>query len=403
MRKHGRVRVYVSHQVSQKTREKKNGLSFSLRVKQTASINMLLTNPIEEDVFERTNENEEEERACEKERSRRRLNNGDSDEDDDSGDSEENGTDETSSSSSSSSSFAFLFNEKERQLRPILVETMAFFSNSRIPLTICEEILSLQKFEKIGQVKTSGVGERNDFLSDDFDGQRNRTCDIFYQEETKIALVRCKYDVPVENATRWAETLVKCLFPDLSERLISLRKVFVVTSFVSSYADDTDVDENSFGSSTRFAVQYVGNEAYKAIASSNATPDSCKKKPLSVGRAVVGTEAALFNRLNQMTSAELSSRTKIALLTCPDERSFSGTADDIIDARALKNVLDVLRENFLDREDDDEWCKILRSVDETALNEWARRGGGRHRHHLQLNDATSFATSFNVADDNLFC
>lgn len=360
---------------------------------------MLLTNPIEEDVFERTNENEEEERACEKERSRRRLS-GDDDEDVDNGDSEENGNDETSSSSSSFS-FAFLFIEKERQLRPILVDTMAFFSNSRIPLTICEEILSLQKFEKIGQVKTSGVGERNDFLSDNFDGKRNRTCDIFYQEETRIALVRCKYDVPVENATRWAETVVKCLFPDLSERLISPRKVFVVTSFVSSYADDTDVDENSFGSSTRFAVQYVGNEAYKAIASSYATPDYSKKKPLSVGRAVVGTEAALFNRLNQMTSAEKPPRTKIALLTCPDERSFSGTADDIIDARALKNVLDVLRENFLDR-DDDEWCKMLRSVDETALNEWARRGG-RQRHHFQLNDATSFATSFNVADDNLFC
>ena len=43
----------------------------------------------------------------------------------------------------------------------------------------------------------------------------------------------------------------------------TLQNAFVVTSFVSSFADDTDVDgravadENSFGSS-RFAVQYVG-------------------------------------------------------------------------------------------------------------------------------------------------
>ena len=34
---------------------------------------MLLTNPIEEDAFERTNENEDEEKVCEKERARRRL------------------------------------------------------------------------------------------------------------------------------------------------------------------------------------------------------------------------------------------------------------------------------------------------------------------------------------------
>ena len=163
---------------------------------------MLLTNPIEEDVFERTNENEDEEKVCEKERARRRL------------------LLEESSSSSSAAKVAFAFlspksssfgkTEEEK-----VIETIAFFSNSRVPLTMCEEILSLfkkknKKFEKIGHVKVSGVSERNDCLSDDFDdddfddentrNETTRTCDVYYQRETKIALVKCAYDVPVENA-----------------------------------------------------------------------------------------------------------------------------------------------------------------------------------------------------------
>ncbi len=380
---------------------------------------MLLTNPIEEDVFERTNENEDEEKVCEKERARRRLL-----------------LEESSSSSSSGSAkvaFAFLSPKSSSsslgKTEEKVIETIAFFSNSRVPLTMCEEILSLfkkknKKFEKIGHVKVSGVSERNDCLSDDFDDDdfddentRNetpRTCDVYYQEETKIALVKCTYDVPVENATRWAETVLKSLFPDdddegrmRSRQTSPLRKAFVVTSFVSSYADDTDADENGFGDSARFAVQYVGNEAYTTYSNTKTRKNSTNKKPLSVGRAVVGAEAALFNRLNQMAndgkSAERT-RTKIALLTCPDERSFSGTADDIIDVRALKNIVDVLREDFDDdenTEEKDEWSELLRSVDETALNEWARKGGRhRNRHHLQR-DATNSSISF-VADDNLF-
>ena len=366
---------------------------------------MLLTNPIEEDAFERTNENEDEEKACEKERARRRL-----------------------VLEESSSSLGRNTEEEEEKG----IETIAFFSNSRVPLTVCEEILSSfkkknKKFEKIGHVKVSGVSERNDCLSDDFDDYddfddenafRNetftRTCDVYYQRETKIALVKCTYDVPVENATRWAETVLKSLFPDdddegrmRSRQTSPLRKAFVVTSFVSSYADDTDADENGFGDSARFAVQYVGNEAYTTYSNTKTRKNSTNKKPLSVGRAVVGAEAALFNRLNQMAndgkSAERT-RTKIALLTCPDERSFSGTADDIIDVRALKNIVDVLREDFDDdenTEEKDEWSELLRSVDETALNEWARKGGRhRNRHHLQR-DATNSSISF-VADDNLF-
>lgn len=371
---------------------------------------MLLTNPIEEDVFERTNENEDEEKVCEKERARRRLL-----------------LEESSSSSAAKVAFAFLSPKSSLgKTEEKVIETIAFFSNSRVPLTVCEEILSLfkkknKKFEKIGHVKVSGVSERNDCLSDDFEdddfddentrNETTRTCDVYYQRETKIALVKCTYDVPVENATRWAETVLKSLFPDdddegrmRSRQTSPLRKAFVVTSFVSSYADDTDADENGFGNSARFAVQYVGNEAYTTY--SKTRKNSTNKKPLSVGRAVVGAEAALFNRLNQMAndgkSAERT-RTKIALLTCPDERSFSGTADDIIDVRALKNIVDVLREDFYDddenTEEEDEWSELLRSVDETALNEWARKGG-RHRHHLQR-DATNSSISF-VADDNLF-
>jgi hypothetical protein len=381
---------------------------------------MLLTNPIEEDVFERTNENEDEEKVCEKERARRRLL-----------------LEEESSSSSSAAKVAFAFLSPKSSSSSLgkteeekVVETIAFFSNSRVPLTVCEEILSSfkkknKKFEKIGHVKVSGVSERNDCLSDDFDDDdfddentRNetftRTCDVYYQRETKIALVKCTYDVPVENATRWAETVLKSLFPDdddegrmRSRQTSPLRKAFVVTSFVSSYADDTDADENGFGDSARFAVQYVGNEAYTTYSNTKTRKNSTNKKPLSVGRAVVGAEAALFNRLNQMAndgkSAERT-RTKIALLTCPDERSFSGTADDIIDVRALKNIVDVLREDFDDdenTEEKDEWSELLRSVDETALNEWARKGGRhRNRHHLQR-DATNSSISF-VADDNLF-
>ena len=375
---------------------------------------MLLTNPIEEDVFERTNENEDEEKVCEKERARRRLL-----------------LEESSSSSAAKVAFAFLSPKSSSsslgKTEEKNIKTIAFFSNSRVPLTMCEEILSLfkkknKKFEKIGHVKVSGVSERNDCLSDDFDdddfddentNETPRTCDVYYQEETKIALVKCTYDVPVENATRWAETVLKSLFPDdddegrISRQTSPLRKAFVVTSFVSSYADDTDADENGFGSSARFAVQYVGNEAYTTYSNTKTRKNSTNKKPLSVGRAVVGAEAALFNRLNQMAndgkSAERT-RTKIALLTCPDERSFSGTADDIIDVRALKNIVDVLREDFDDdenTEEKDEWSELLRSVDETALNEWARKGGRhRNRHHLQR-DATNSSISF-VADDNLF-
>ena len=373
-------------------------------------------------MFERTNENEDEEKVCEKERARRRL-----------------VLEESSSSSAAKVAFAFLSPKSSssslgKTEEEKVVETIAFFSNSRVPLTVCEEILSLfkkknKKFEKIGHVKVSGVSERNDCLSDDFEdddfddentNETTRTCDVYYQGETKIALVKCTYDVPVENATRWAETVLKSLFPDdddegrmRSRQTSPLRKAFVVTSFVSSYADDTDADENGFGDSARFAVQYVGNEAYTT--SSSATThsntktriNSTNKKPLLVGRAVVGAEAALFNRLNQMAndgkSAERT-RTKIAMLTCPDERSFSGTADDIIDVRALKNIVDVLREDFDDdenTEEEDEWSELLRSVDETALNEWARKGGRhRNRHHLQR-DATNSSISF-VADDNLF-
>ena len=368
-------------------------------------------------MFERTNENEDEEKVCEKERARRRLL-----------------LEESSSSSSSAAKVAFAFLSPKSSSSSLgkteekVIETIAFFSNSRVPLTMCEEILSLfkkknKKFEKIGHVKVSGVSERNDCLSDDFDDDdfddentRNetpRTCDVYYQEETKIALVKCTYDVPVENATRWAETVLKSLFPDdddegrISRQTSPLRKAFVVTSFVSSYADDTDADENGFGNSARFAVQYVGNEAYTTYSNTKTRKNSTNKKPLSVGRAVVGAEAALFNRLNQMANDGKSAerkRTKIALLTCPDERSFSGTADDIIDVRALKNIVDVLREDFDDdenTEEKDEWSELLRSVDETALNEWARKGGRhRNRHHLQR-DATNSSISF-VADDNLF-
>ena len=376
-------------------------------------------------MFERTNENEDEEKVCEKERARRRL-----------------VLEESSSSyvSSEQAKVAFAFLSKSKSSSSLGrnteeeeekgIETIAFFSNSRVPLTVCEEILSSfkkknKKFEKIGHVKVSGVSERNDCLSDDFDGDdfddentRNetftRTCDVYYQRETKIALVKCTYDVPVENATRWAETVLKSLLADdddegrmRSRQTSPLRKAFVVTSFVSSYADDTDADENGFGDSARFAVQYVGNEAYTTYSNTKTRKNSTNKKPLSVGRAVVGAEAALFNRLNQMAndgkSAERT-RTKIALLTCPDERSFSGTADDIIDVRALKNIVDVLREDFDDdenTEEKDEWSELLRSVDETALNEWARKGGRhRNRHHLQR-DATNSSISF-VADDNLF-
>ena len=358
-------------------------------------------------MFERTNENEDEEKLCEKERARRRLL-----------------LEESSSSSAAKVAFAFLSPKSSSsslgKTEEKNIKTIAFFSNSRVPLTMCEEILSLfkkknKKFEKIGHVKTSGVSERNDCLGDDFDDDFDdkNSCDMYYQEETKIAIVKCTYDVPVENATRWAETVLKSLFPDDDEgRMMRrqkppLRKAFVVTSFVSSYADDTDADENGFGNSARFAVQYVGNEAYTTYSNTKTRKNSTNKKPLSVGRAVVGAEAALFNRLNQMAndgeSAERT-RTKIALLTCPDERSFSGTADDIIDVRALKNIVDVLREDFDDddnTEEEDEWSELLRSVDETALNEWARKGGRhRNRHHLQR-DATNSSISF-VADDNLF-
>ena len=337
----------------------------------TAIYNMLVTNPIEEDVFERTMENEDEEKKYEKELARRRR----------------------GETSSSSSSFAFL-NEKKmgQKLEP---KTIAIFLNSRMPLTICGEIVSLSRsFEKIGQVKTSNVSERNDCLTDDENNTNtanNSCCDIYYQKETNVALVECKYDVPVENATRWAETVLECLV--LGGEMKTLQNAFVVTSFVSSFADDTDVDgravadENSFGSS-RFAVQYVGNEAYTA---EKCKVKDNKKKPFSVGRAVVGAEAALFNRLNQLNiNATTKTKAKIALFACPDERSFSGTADDIIDVRALKNVVDVLRD------DDRELDTLLQSVDENALKDWARRNS-RQR---QCNDSTTSASL--VVDENLF-
>ena len=158
-------------------------------------------------MFERTNENEDEEKACEKERARRRL-----------------VLEESSSSyvSSEQAKVAFAFLSKSKSSSSLGrnteeeeekgIETIAFFSNSRVPLTVCEEILSSfkrenKKFEKIGHVKVSGVSERNDCLSDDFDDdddfddentKRNetftRTCDVYYQRETKIALVKCAYD-----------------------------------------------------------------------------------------------------------------------------------------------------------------------------------------------------------------
>ena len=115
-------------------------------------------------MFERTNENEDEEKVCEKERARRRLL-----------------LEEESSSSSSAAKVAFAFLSPKSSSSSLgkteeekVVETIAFFSNSRVPLTVCEEILSLfkkknKKFEKIGHVKVSGVSERNDCLSDDFD------------------------------------------------------------------------------------------------------------------------------------------------------------------------------------------------------------------------------------------
>ena len=120
-------------------------------------------------MFERTNENEDEEKACEKERARRRL-----------------VLEEESSSyvSSEQAKVAFAFLSKSKSSSSLGrkteeeeekgIETIAFFSNSRVPLTVCEEILSSfkrenKKFEKIGHVKVSGVSERNDCLSDDFD------------------------------------------------------------------------------------------------------------------------------------------------------------------------------------------------------------------------------------------
>ena len=54
-------------------------------------------------------------------------------------------------------------------------------------------------------MKTSNVSERNDCLTDDENNTNtanNSCCDIYYQK-TNVALVECKYDVPVENATRW--------------------------------------------------------------------------------------------------------------------------------------------------------------------------------------------------------
>ena len=99
----------------------------------------------------------------------------------------------------------------------------------------------------------------------------------------------------------------------------------------------------------------------------------------------------MFNRLNQLNiNATTKTKAKIALFACPDERSFSGTADDIIDVRALKNVVDVLRD------DDRELDTLLQSVDENALKDWARRNS-RQR---QRNDSTTSASL--VVDENLF-
>ena len=188
-----------------------------------------------------------------------------------------------------------------------------------MPLTVCEEILSSfkrenKKFEKIGHVKVSGVSERNDCLSDDFDDdddfddentKRNetftRTCDVYYQRETKIALVKCTYDVPVENATRWAETVLKSLFPDDDDEgrmcVVKHRRYERRSSSRRSFPRRPRYgrDENGFGDSARFAVQYVGNEAYTTYSNTKTRKNSTNKKPLSVGRAVVGAEAALFN------------------------------------------------------------------------------------------------------------
>ena len=147
-------------------------------------------------------------------------------------------------------------------------KTIAIFLNSRmLPLTICrKDCISIEIVQKIGQVKTSNVSERNDCLTDDENNTNtanNSCCDIYYQNE------RCARGVQIlsyrwKNLVRWAETVLECLV--LGGEMKTLQNAFVVTSFVSSFADDTDVDgravadENSFGSS-RFAVQYVGNEA----------------------------------------------------------------------------------------------------------------------------------------------
>ena len=69
-------------------------------------------------------------------------------------------------------------------------KTIAIFLNSRMPLTICGEIVSLSRsFEKIGQVKTSNVSERNDCLTDDENNTNtanNSCCDIYYQKKRTL-------------------------------------------------------------------------------------------------------------------------------------------------------------------------------------------------------------------------
>ena len=107
------------------------------------------------------------------------------------------------------------------------------------------------------------------FLTDD--GENNGSSLLttaaatYITKKTNVALCGGKYDVPAENAMRWQKQFWSV--SSSGGEMKTLQNAFVVTSFVSSFADDTDVDGMSPTKIVLVAValrQYVGNEAYTA-------------------------------------------------------------------------------------------------------------------------------------------
>ena len=351
---------------------------------------MLLSNPIDEDVFERTNLNEDEEKKYERLINRNRKNS------------------TTNFDNTTSSSFWIGRDEDDDEDEDDeIVKKKKFkyndhhlmiFLNSRIALTISKGIRRNEETKKMwlkrGQVKCSRISERDDFLCSD--DEHTKTCDVFVNEQSRTIMVECKIDVPMENANEFAKTLIDSIIIDDHTFSEQLSRCTIITSFVSSFADGEDLDDEN-DERARFCCRYIGdcvtededdhdNRQQKKKSSSTVL------RPLQVGRALVGCEAALFNQLcfRRSKNNNEKEKTKIAIYSVPDERSFSAAADDSIDYRALENIVDILR--LCDEDYEQQlFAKITPAL---IRNQWARNKNTHNLHNTNYNN--------NFIDENLF-